>query len=193
MIRFYASEKWKEFKVHRSLKLRYAISNYGRLLSFTNKFEDGKLLKGGTIEGYKTFPYKIRTKDKVKGKTLFIHKLVAEHFLTRKSDDHIFVLHLDRYRSNNSTGNLKWATKEEKLKHYKTSPFVIAARKKLIQHNIQRDGHKLTSTKVMLLKKKIFDPKRKTRMKIIAKQFGISEMQLYRIKSGENWGHIKIK
>ena len=29
-------------------------------------------------------------------------------------------------------------------------------------------------------------------MRIIAKQFGISEMQLYRIKSGENWGHVKI-
>jgi hypothetical protein len=36
------------------------------------------------------------------------------------------------------------------------------------------------------------DPNRKTRLKLIAKQFGISEMQLYRIKSGENWGHIKV-
>jgi hypothetical protein len=45
----------------------------------------------------------------------------------------------------------------------------------------------------MRLKRKIFDPKRKSRLKIIAKQFGISEMQLYRIKSGENWGHVKIE
>jgi len=41
-------------------------------------------------------------------------------------------------------------------------------------------------------KRKLLDPKRKTRMKIMAKQFGVSEMQLYRIKSGENWGHITI-
>jgi hypothetical protein len=27
-------------------------------------------------------------------------------------------------------------------------------------------------------------------MKMIAKQFGVSEMQLYRIKSGENWGWV---
>jgi len=27
-------------------------------------------------------------------------------------------------------------------------------------------------------------------MKMIAKQFGISEMQLYRIKTGENWGSV---
>jgi hypothetical protein len=29
-------------------------------------------------------------------------------------------------------------------------------------------------------------------VRLIAKQFGISETQLYRIKSGENWSHIKI-
>ena len=44
----------------------------------------------------------------------------------------------------------------------------------------------------MMIKKKIFDPQRKTRMKIIAKRFGISEMQLYRIKSGENWSSVQL-
>jgi len=44
----------------------------------------------------------------------------------------------------------------------------------------------------MLLKKILLDPTRKTRMKILARQFGVSEMTLYRIKSGKNWGHIKI-
>jgi hypothetical protein len=28
-------------------------------------------------------------------------------------------------------------------------------------------------------------------MKILARQFGVSEMQLYRIKSGENWSSVK--
>ena len=27
---------------------------------------------------------------------------------------------------------------------------------------------------------------------MLAKQFGISEMQVSRIKSGENWSHIKV-
>jgi hypothetical protein len=27
---------------------------------------------------------------------------------------------------------------------------------------------------------------------MIAKQFGVSEMQISRIKSGENWSHIKV-
>ena len=27
--------------------------------------------------------------------------------------------------------------------------------------------------------------------KKLAEQFGVSDMQIYRIKTGENWGHIK--
>jgi hypothetical protein len=68
----------------------------------------------------------------------------------------------------------------------------LRPKKKLIEYNIKADGPKLTETKVMRLKKILLDPNRKTRMKILAKQFGVSEMQLYRIKSGENWGHIKV-
>ena len=49
---------------------------------------------------------------------------------------------------------------------------------------------KLTETQVKLIKRKINDPNRKTRMKIIAKRYGVSVMQLYRIKSGENWGSV---
>jgi len=53
-------------------------------------------------------------------------------------------------------------------------------------------GHKQNATQVKRLKQKIFDPSRKTRYRILAKQFNISEIQLYRIKSGENWGHVII-
>lgn len=44
----------------------------------------------------------------------------------------------------------------------------------------------------MLIKKMLADPKRKTRQKMIARQFGVSEMQISRIKSGENWGNVKF-
>jgi hypothetical protein len=78
------------------------------------------------------------------------------------------------------------------LAHRKQSPYMIKAKINQREHKIKSDGRKLTVTKVMHLKKLIFDPKRKTRLKMLAKQFGISEMQVSRIKSGENWGHIKI-
>ena len=78
-----------------------------------------------------------------------------------------------------------------KMEDLVTGPYVKKARELRLLKKPQK-GQKLNSTQVMLLKKKIFDPNRKTRLKILAKQFGISEMQLYRIKSGENWSHIKI-
>ena len=72
------------------------------------------------------------------------------------------------------------------------SPKVIEAQRKFREFNIKRDGAKLTSTDVIRLKKRILDPNRKTRLRLIAKEFGISEMQLHRIKTGENWGHIIV-
>jgi DNA-binding Xre family transcriptional regulator len=52
--------------------------------------------------------------------------------------------------------------------------------------------YKLTEAKVKILKRKLLDPNRKTRIKMLARQFGVSEMQLHRIRTGENWGHVKI-
>ena len=192
MTEAFFNEKFKEIILDDSTKLRYAISNYGRLISFADNIADGRILKGGITNGYRILRYVIY-KD---GKSLYRHKMiyriVAEQFLEKTSDDQTYVLHLDRNRSNDHVNNLRWATKAEMLQHSKDSPYVQAAKKKLIEHRIQADGQKLTATKVMHLKMLLANPNRKTRMKILAKQFGVSTMQLYRIKTGENWGHIKI-
>ena len=70
-------------------------------------------------------------------------------------------------------------------KHQQKSPKVIASR------NARKSvGHKLTVADVKDIKRKIKSGK--ILMKLIAKQHKISEMQLYRIKRGENWGEVKI-
>ena len=189
MIHFYVSEKWKEFLDGKHLTFKYAVSNFGRLISFTDKIEEGRLLKGGVSDEYPRFIYKTK---KGKNKSLFVRKLVAENFLPKKKDEQEYVLLLDHNRKNNHVSNLKWATKAEMITHYSKSPIFIKALKKLQQAHREADGAKLTSTNVMQIKKMIANPKRKTRLKMIAKQFNISEMQLYRIKRGENWGHIKV-
>ena len=51
-------------------------------------------------------------------------------------------------------------------------------------------GLKLTAAQVKQIKKIIGDPKRKLTMKKLAARYGVSEMTLYRIKSGENWSRI---
>ncbi|MFA6923697.1 MAG: HNH endonuclease [Bacteroidales bacterium] len=197
MIRLFHNEKWTEFKKNDyDPTLRYAITDYGRVISYTDKIENGRILKIGTVEGYKIFRYTMYKNEnnkliKGKRKHLFVHRLVAEHFLPKKSDDKIFVLHLDHSRDNNYVENLQWATKAEMLEHSKKSPLVIEARKNR-SGNMKTKGPKLTATQVLFIKKKLLDPNRKTRLRIIAKQFGVSEMALYRIKTGENWGHIVV-
>lgn len=193
MLQFFVTETFKEISFDGKLKLRYAISNFGRLVSYTNEPQDGQFVKGTKINGYRIFRYKIRDKENnLKHRHYFFYKLVAEYFLTKTSDEQVYVLHLDRNRANDYVGNLKWATTAEQRAHTKASPFVIEAKKNLIQHRINSDGNKLTQTQVMLLKKKLLDPNRKTRLKILAKRYGVSEMTLHRIKTGENWGHIKV-
>lgn len=191
MLRIFATEKFKEITFDERLKFRYAISNFGRLISFTDSFTDGRIIKGSTAEGYRLFRYKLRKGDAFESKHFFYYKLVAENFLKQKTEDHVYVIHLDHNRQNDVTDNLKWVTKEERTEHHKTSPMVIEAKKRLVQINKTRN-HKLSSTDVIRIKKILFDPNRKTRLKMVAKRFGITEMQVYRIKRGENWGHIKV-
>ena len=194
MLHFYPAETFEEISLQDKLQLRYAISNYGRLVSFTNTVEEGRFIKGTLQDGYRVWRYKTRDSDnKIRNKHLFLCKLVAKYFIPKTSDDQVYVLHLDRNRANDYVKNLRWATKAEMIEHSKRSPYVIAAKKKQLQLlRDRRDGSKLNSTKVMFLKKKLLDPNRKTRIKTLAKRFGVTPMTLYRIKSGENWGHIKV-
>ena len=99
-----------------------------------------------------------------------------------------FVIHKNYDKKDNHYSNLQWVSRSELTAHNLKNPTVIAAKLKYKQNP---KYSKLSPAKVKMIKRKIFDPNRKTRMRLIAKQFGVSEMQLYRIKSGENWGHIK--
>ena len=95
---------------------------------------------------------------------------------------------------------LQWVTLDAQIhllnvsleNHRSKSAFVIQAKKDLVQHNLNSNGRKLTVTKVMLIKKLLAKPEQTTRLKMIAKQFGVSEMQIRRIKTGENWSQVKI-
>ena len=193
MIRLYPNEEFREIEIDYPLQKRYAISNKGRLLSFTESIETGTLLEGGKTSGFRTLRYKIRKKNgKTGDRTIYIYKVVAELFIPKQSEDQLHVIHLDHVLDNDDVRNLKWVTLKEKFEHRKKNPNVINSIYKVQQTKLKSDGWKLSLTKVIHLKKLLSDPNRKTRLKMLAKQFGISEMQVSRIKSGENWGHIKV-
>lgn len=192
MIRFYPNEEFREVGIDYPLRRRYAVSNRGRLMSFTDNMKDGVLLKGGDSQGYKTLRYKMFNNGKIKDKTLFIYRIVAELFIPKPSEDCTNVLHLDHSRDNDVVSNLQWTTFQGMQDHRKTNPKVMNLGEKVRAIKMKADGAKLTSTKVIHLKKLLKDPERKTRLKMLAKQFGISEMQVSRIKNGQNWGHIIV-
>jgi len=183
MIKPIKNEKWKSIEFNNGVfRSNYAVSNQGRLASYTTNIQEGVILKGTLMGGYPT----LKLKPGGENLTLFIHRLVAEAFLSAKSSNHNFVIHKDYDKENNSANNLQWATKEEMEKHQQKSPAVIAYRSLN-----RKQGHKLTDTIVKKIKQMVSDKKRKMTLKEIAAHFEISEMQLYRIKSGENWGHVK--
>lgn len=191
MIHFYRGEEFKEIKLDQPLKSRYAISNYGRLISFTEDIKNGKELKGGTVEGYKVFRYSYLKEGKRVHKFHLLYRVVAEFFLPQGSEDQTFVLHLDFNKQNDRVENLKWANQKELTTHHSVNPLVIKGKEKTTAFNIKADGKKLTSTQVIRIKK-MLQRDTKTRLVMIAKQFNITTQQLYRIRTGENWGHIKV-
>lgn len=161
---------------------RYEVSNFGRIKSFQNDSR-GIVIKGSVIQGYKSLNIRLEGKRTF---NRYIHKLVAEGFTTKASENHKFVIHLDFDKQNNHFENLKWVTKDEMVEHNRKNPAVI---NKVIPKRTK--NYKLTETKVKMIKKLLKNEK--NRLKMIAKQFGITHTQLNRIRSGENWGHVVLE
>ncbi len=159
----------------------FKVSNYGRIIVF-NKDPEGQLLNPYDLGGYFVFPVALK---KGRAAMTYVHRVVAEAFLEEEIKP--FVVHKDYDKKNNKADNLMYVDRKGLSAHNMLNPRVIESKKKARQNP---KYSKLSPGRVRLIKRKIFDPNRKTRMRLIAKQFGISEMQLYRIKSGENWGHI---
>jgi hypothetical protein len=161
---------------------KYEVSNFGRLKSLQNA-EKGGIIKGSVIQGYRSLNVRL---PKGKSFNRYVHKLVAETFVPKPSAEHRFVIHLDFDKQSNHFENLKWVTKDEMVSHNKENPAVI---NKTIP--VRTKNYKLTETKVRMIKKML--QKDNTRLKMIAKQFGITHTQLNRIRSGENWGKVSIE
>jgi hypothetical protein len=186
MIKKLTGETWKPllFSGWRQLRNRYAVSNHGRIASYKKDvLEDGKLLSGSLTTGYRTLNLH---RPNNKG-TLYIHREMAKLFLKKPSVKHKYVIHKNHKKLDNNIKNLRWATLEQMIEHQQGSPAKIAYKVK--QAN-RTEGLKLTATEVKKIKKILSSKNRKITIKKLAEEYGVSEMTMYRIKSGEKWGRI---
>lgn len=185
-------EKWKQiiFKNWQQLQKMYAISNMGRMASYTKDLKkDGVLLHGSTIEGYTI----LRLKVKDDYPAFLCHRLVADYFLKQPDPSRSMVIHLNHDKKDNRVSNLRWASQEEVALHNMENPAVVAAKQKAKENPIrQKKGLKLTLMQVKQIKHTLANPKRKLTYKQMAEKYGISEMAITRIKNGENWGYVTV-
>jgi hypothetical protein len=119
-------------------------------------------------------------------------KIVATAFIPKKNNKQKFVICKDYNYSNCAVPNLKWATPEEHRNFIKNSPNNVKARLKK-NYDKKKKGLVLKTKEVIALKEQIWAKKRKKSLKELASKYGVSEMQIYRIKRGEIWFHVKVK
>ncbi len=186
MIKKLPGEVWKPlvFSGSKELRNRYAVSTQGRIASYkSDVLEDGKLLNGSLTTGYRTLNLH---RPGHKG-TLYIHRELAKLFLKRPSTKHKFVIHINHNKLDNRVKNLRWATLEDMIGHQQKSPAKIAYKKK---QATRETGLKLNAAQVRRIKDQLNNKNRKVTIKQLADKYSVSEMTMYRIKSGENWGRI---
>jgi NUMOD4 motif len=187
MIKSLSGEAWKPLplKGGKTSRKKYAVSSHGRIASYAeNISEDGKLLNGSLTTGYRT----LNLHRPGNNGTLYIHREVARLFVKKPSSRHAYVIHNNHNKLDNKASNLKWATKDEMIAHQQGSPLKIAYKK--VQAS-RTKGLKLTATQVKAIKTTLENPRRKITIRQLAEKYSVSEMSLYRIKSGENWSHVK--
>ena len=186
MIKKLAGEVWKPliFSGSKELRNNYAVSSLGRIASYKEDVvKDGKLLNGSLTTGYRTLNLH---RPGHKG-TLYIHREIAKLFLKRPSTKHKYVIHKNHNKLDNSVKNLEWATLEKMIQHQQKSPAKVAYKKRQANREV---GLKLTAAQVKKIKEQLNKKTRRITIKQLADKYNVSEMTMYRIKSGENWGRI---
>jgi hypothetical protein len=158
----------------------YSVSNYGRIKSFTRDKVKGRIMKFADVKGFYTINLKLNGKQK----TYLVHKIIASAFLEKKSPDYTYVIHKDWNIKNNHIDNLEWVTRDANYTR------VMGHLNEINKNNPNKKVpfSKLKTDDVKLIKTML---SRGVKQNLIAKMFCVSEMQITRIKRGDNWAEVK--
>jgi len=171
-------EQWKELAF---TDKKYEISNYGRIKSYCYDKVNGRIVKLGNIKGF----YNVSLRVNGQKRSYLVHKLTAEYFVEKTSENQDVVIHLDWNKQNNFFTNLQWETKANSYKRMH----------KVLQEARKKAGKVVTSSKlstddVAAIKGML---EKGVKQNLIAKLFCVSEMQVSRIARKENWPEIEPK
>ncbi|MFT4664227.1 MAG: hypothetical protein ACI8YQ_002717 [Polaribacter sp.] len=182
-IKSHWNERWIKVPTKADTRaVNYYFSDYGRMKSVHKVTEAENQLTGGR-DKYGNTKLSIRLIEN-RRQEYYLHRLVGDEFIEPETLGHKFLIRVDNDKENNHFKNLQWMTQDEMTAHQtKFGVFDINNKK-------PSPNQKMTETKVRLLKKRL--AKGKTKRKILAKDFNITETQVRRIERGENWGHVTI-
>lgn len=168
-------EQWKPLPF---TDKKYEVSNYGRVKSYCYEKEKGRIIKCRNVGGFMVVDLLVNEKRQ----HFCVHKLTAELFLPMPAPEQNVVIHLDWNKRNNHFSNLCWVTREESYQrmHDRLAENRKINGKRVTNSRLEKDDIKVLKE---MLQKGI-------KQKLIAKLFRISEMQVTRIKRGENWADV---
>lgn len=140
----------------------YAVSDDGRVWSYRYR----RLLAGSmSRDGYR--------KVQILGKHKFVHRLVAENFVSGSGDQ---VRHLDGDKLNNAASNLAWGTcRQNILDKWNHGTMVVGER----HHN-----NKIPESDVLLIRES------SETNTALAKKYGVTRSAIYAIKKGVSYGWL---
>ena len=103
-------EIWKDVLGYEG---KYRVSNIGRVYSIPRPSTKGGFMTLLVDKGY----LYCHLKSFGKGKNIFIHRLVAKHYIDNP-ENKPQVNHIDGDKKNNIVSNLEWSTCQENISHF---------------------------------------------------------------------------
>ncbi|MFP7414368.1 NUMOD4 domain-containing protein [Priestia filamentosa] len=176
------NEIWKPVKGYEDL---YEISHLGRIKSLERRLYDSKgnflrvqpeIIRTNETKSkrYKQFHLSRNNKRK----NVYIHRLVAEHFIDNPFNKP-HVNHIDGNKTNNHYTNLEWVTLKENTIH--------AGESKLMEYGSSRYNSKLNDDSVREIRRLYKEVKS---FEEIARMFGVTRATIKQVIDKKTWKHV---
>lgn len=170
-------EQWKDVVDYEGI---YQVSNYGTVKRVKRAAATRVGAQVKHLAPSKSYFYpRVVLHNQDRGKSFFVHALVAAAFLGPRPEGHQ-INHKNGDKLNPGADNLEYCTQSENWKHALNTGLLNPAKGEKFPQA------KLTDEKVREIKAL----KGKMQQSVIAKHFGVGESVVSRILSGKSWSHV---